>query len=137
MVATLRLVRGSRQLMRVCPVVRRPPPPNKKDTLRASCSQNTRGWFPFGFPLTPTNEGTLQQKGQTLGVDSPFFSTIVLFYNQLFPRVLNGFLKRRIPGKTGEGSPRRPMWVLGPCQGQEDSEKAEDDPRTLMLMAVA
>ena len=29
------------------------------------------------------------------GVDSPFFSTIVLFKNQLFPWVFDGFLKRR------------------------------------------
>ena len=41
-----------------------------------------------------------------LGVDSPFFSTIVLFKNQLFPLGFDGFLKRRIPGKHGEGSPR-------------------------------
>ena len=43
-----------------------------------------------------------------LGVDSPFFSTIVLFKNWLFPppRASDGFLKRRIPGKNGEGTPR-------------------------------
>ena len=41
-----------------------------------------------------------------LRVDSPVFSTIVLFKNQLFPWVFDGFLKRRIPGKNGEGSPR-------------------------------
>ena len=42
-----------------------------------------------------------------LGVDSTFFSTIVCFNE---PAVslgvfFNGFLKRRIPGKNGEGSP--------------------------------
>ena len=40
-----------------------------------------------------------------LGVDSPFFSTIVLFKSQLFPWVFDDFLKRRILGKNGEGSP--------------------------------
>ena len=39
-----------------------------------------------------------------LGFNSPFFSTVVLFKNQLFPRVFDGFLKRRIPGKNGEAS---------------------------------
>ena len=42
----------------------------------------------------------------TLGVDSPFFLTIVLSKNQLFPWVFDGFLKRRIPGYNGEGIPR-------------------------------
>ena len=40
-----------------------------------------------------------------LGVDSPFFSTIVLFKNRLFdfPWVFDGVLKRRIPGfRMGE-----------------------------------
>ena len=48
-----------------------------------------------------------------LGVDSPFFSTIVLFKNQpcflgvfFLPGVSGGFLEGRIPGKNGEGSPR-------------------------------
>ena len=41
-----------------------------------------------------------------IGVDSPFFSTIVLFKHQLVACVFDGFLKRRIPGKNGEGSPR-------------------------------
>ena len=41
-----------------------------------------------------------------LGVDSPFFSTIVLFTNLLFFRGSHGFLERRIPGKNGEVSPR-------------------------------
>ena len=39
----------------------------------------------------------------TLGVDSPFFSTIVLCKNQLFCWVFDGCLKRRIPGKNGNG----------------------------------
>ena len=34
-------------------------------------------------------------------VDSPFFSTIVLFNNQLFPQGLRWFLERRMPGKNG------------------------------------
>ena len=55
--------------------------------------------------------GETQAKGVRvsffLGVDSPFFSTIVLFKNRIcFPRVLDGFLKRRIPGKNREGTPR-------------------------------
>ena len=44
-----------------------------------------------------------------LGVVSPLFSTIVHFENQRFPRVSGGFLERRIPGKNGEGTPRRAM----------------------------
>ena len=44
------------------------------------------------IPLVPSKEaGPI-----TLGVDFPFFSTIVLFKNQLFPWVFDGFLKRRI-----------------------------------------
>ena len=41
-----------------------------------------------------------QMKGKMiLGVDSPFFSTIVLFKNRIcFPRVLGGFVERRKPG---------------------------------------
>ena len=37
-----------------------------------------------------------------LGLDSPFFSTTVLSKTQLLPCVF-GFLKRRIPGKNGNG----------------------------------
>ena len=40
------------------------------------------------------------------GVDSPFFSAIVLFKNQPFPGVFGGFLERTIPGKNGEVTPR-------------------------------
>ena len=47
-----------------------------------------------------------RRKLLTLGVDSPFFSTIVLFKNQMFPWVFDGLLKRRIPGQNGEGTPR-------------------------------
>ena len=37
----------------------------------------------------------------------PFFSTIILFKNQIrFPRVSGGFLERRSPGKNGGGTPR-------------------------------
>ena len=39
-----------------------------------------------------------------LGVDSPFFSAIVLFKNQPLPQGFGGFLERRIPGKNGNGS---------------------------------
>ena len=58
--------------------------------------------FPFFFSFSP--------KG--LEVHSPFFSTIVLFTNQLFPWGSHGFLERRIPGKHGEVSPREgdPCW---------------------------
>ena len=41
-----------------------------------------------------------------LGVDSLFFSAIVLFKNRIrffFFRVSGGFLERRIPGKNGHG----------------------------------
>ena len=40
------------------------------------------------------------------GVDSPFVSAIVLFKNQPFPQVFCGFLKRRIPEKNEEATPR-------------------------------
>ena len=58
-------------------------------------------WF-GGFPLI------LRQARVCiiLGVDSPFFATIVLFKQGLFPLGFDGFLKRRIPGKNGEGTPR-------------------------------
>ena len=35
-----------------------------------------------------------KDESTTLGVDSPFFSAIVLFKNQPFPRVFGGFLER-------------------------------------------
>ena len=38
-----------------------------------------------------------------LGVDAPFFSTIVLSKNRLFPL---GFRRFSDPGKNGEGTPR-------------------------------
>ena len=38
------------------------------------------------------------------GFDSPFFSTIALFKNQPFPPGVEGFVKRRIPGKNREGT---------------------------------
>ena len=41
-----------------------------------------------------------------LGVDSPFFPTIVLFENQLFSQGFGGCLERRIPGKNGEATLR-------------------------------
>ena len=41
-----------------------------------------------------------------LGVDSPFFSTIVLFKTSCFPWGSDGFPERRIPGKNGKVSPR-------------------------------
>ena len=44
-----------------------------------------------------------------LSLPGPFFSAIVLFKNQLFPRVFGGFLERRIPGKNGEAAP---TWSL-------------------------
>ena len=44
--------------------------------------------------------------GFVRGVDSPFFSSIVLSKSLLFPSVSGGFLERRIPGKNGEGTPR-------------------------------
>ena len=36
----------------------------------------------------------------------PFFSSMVLFKNQLFPQGVGGFLERRIPGKNGEVTSR-------------------------------
>ena len=38
-----------------------------------------------------------------LGLDSPFFSTIVPFKKQRFPWAFGGFLERRIPRKNGNG----------------------------------
>ena len=49
-----------------------------------------------------------------LGLDSPFFSTIVLFNSQLFPHGFGGFLERRMPEKYGQGTPR----MNDPCHGQ-------------------
>ena len=40
---------------------------------------------------------------QFLGVDSPFFSTIVLSKTSYCPRDSGGFLETRIPGKNGNG----------------------------------
>ena len=42
-----------------------------------------------------------------LGGDSPFFSCIVLFQNQAFSLGFWRFLERWIPGKNGEGTPRK------------------------------
>ena len=39
---------------------------------------------------------------------------VVLFRNQLLPRVLGGCLERRMPGKNGEGTPRKFVWAT-PC----------------------
>ena len=74
--------------------------------------------FPGGHALHPRlrqkaspspQRVTIGRRWKTLTmsprVDSPFFSTIVLFKNQLFPWVFDGFLKRRINGKNGEGTP--------------------------------
>ena len=56
-------------------------------------------------PLTDGPVGIGGLSTIILGVDSPFFSTIVLFKNQLF---LKGFWwfsrKIQIPGKNGHGS---------------------------------
>ena len=42
--------------------------------------------------------------GSFLGFDFPFFSTIVRFRNRIcFPWVFDGFLKKMIPGKNGNG----------------------------------
>ena len=54
-----------------------------------------------------------------LRVDSPFFSTIVLFKNQLFPQGFGWYFRRRIE-KNGEGTPRNQhkhnyvQFLLGP-----------------------
>ena len=56
--------------------------------------------FPFGFGVEPTWSWHL-----FLGVDSPFFSTIVLFKNQLFMWGSDGFLEKTTK-KNGEVSPR-------------------------------
>ena len=55
-----------------------------------------------------------------LGVDSPFFSTIVLFNSRLFPRGLDGVLKRfgSLERMEMEATPRkRPCGVLESCPG--------------------
>ena len=41
-----------------------------------------------------------------LGVDSPFFQPSFFSQTGCFPWVFDGFLKRNIPGKNGEGTPR-------------------------------
>ena len=51
---------------------------------------------------SPSRSPTYRKRSVSLGLDSPFFSTIVLFKNQPFPRVLSGFLERRIPGRMGK-----------------------------------
>ena len=57
---------------------------------------------PLDLPL----EGLQPQK--ILRADSPFFSAIALFNNQIrFPWVSGGVLERRIPGKNGEGTLRK------------------------------
>ena len=53
------------------------------------------------------------------GVDSPFFSTIVLFKNQ--PCVFDDFLERRIPGKNEAGTPR-------PIDSSRDPDKTHSEP---------
>ena len=64
-------------------------------------------WMGFYWEPPGPNHGPI------LGVDSPFFSTIVLFKHLPFPWVSGGFLERRIPGKNGEGTARSMCAILG------------------------
>ena len=52
----------------------------------------------------------------SLGVDSPFFPTIVILKNQL---IFPGFLGRRIPGKNWEGTPRLAENTSSACRKHE------------------
>ena len=51
--------------------------------------------------------GLVTTKNSLLGVDSPFFSTIVLFNNQLFFRGFCGFLQRSIVWKERGSYPQK------------------------------
>ena len=68
--------------------------------------------FPKRRSIYTKHEGTQSKINQTvinvLGVDSPFFSTIVLFKNRLFPLGFDGFLKRfgSLERMEMEGTPR-------------------------------
>ena len=64
------------------------------------------GWFGFSLRIRPNRGPLFGATHISLGVDSPFFSTMVLFENQLFPMVVCGLLERRIPGKNGEATLR-------------------------------
>ena len=57
-----------------------------------------------------------------LGVDSRFFSAIVLFKNQRFPQGFCGFLERRIPGKNGEVTPI----ILETCPDGTRNDQSRD-----------
>ena len=98
------------------------------DFLLAILLRTPQAGFPFGFTFETTpKQGSLKHHShfarrtwkwvlfillgprlktytKHLGVDSPFFSTFGLLKNQLFAWVFDDFLKRRIPGKDGEGS---------------------------------
>ena len=66
----------------------------------------------LGRPLSAHLHPEFHEPGnKDLEVDSPFFSTIVLFKNRVFPLGFGGFLKRRIPGKNEEGSRRKEATV--------------------------
>ena len=65
--------------------------------------------FRFNFvpgKLTDFGSEALHGTNIILSVDSPFFSTIVLFKTGRFPQVSGGFLERKIPGMNGGGSTR-------------------------------
>ena len=73
------------------------------------------------------------------GVDSPFFSAIVLFKNQPFPQGFGGFLERRIPGKNGEVIPRKQCCENQKPESQDQTSRslAEPLPRTTLLAATS
>ena len=59
-------------------------------------------WFRLGMGQTlrmVVNSISHHLETMVLGVDSPFFSTIVLFKTSRFPWDFDGFLKRKIPGQ--------------------------------------
>ena len=68
---------------------------------QTSCDRNslTDFWVYWNFFLNK-KVGTDPTTTKLLGVDSPFFSAIVLFKNQPFLRMFGGFLEKRIPPRN-------------------------------------
>ena len=57
--------------------------------------------------------GVPQMRGWGRGLDSPFFSTIVLFENQLFPLGFYWFFEKKDPWKEWGGVPQMRGWGRG------------------------
>ena len=78
----------------------------------------------FHFGRIHFRESVWVRNGMILGVDSPFFSTIVLSKNRLW--VFDGFLNRRTPGKNGEGTPRMMQRMCQGAHGASHLRPADD-----------